>query len=304
MKQRMTTLPEATGALIRTSCAHVVRASHFPAFVLFMALGACAHAAPLPAKAIELNRDGAAALAAGDLEAAEARIALALEYNPRFTEAWVNLGTVEMSRGNFEAARRDFVKARDLNPDLPAPHHALGLLAERQESAAEAERFYRAALKVDPGFAPSRINLARGLFGRGALEEAREQFLRATQVAPDFSEGWAGLCETLLRLERVDDAKEVLAVARRRFGAIPSVELLEARLLLRKSAYSEAEERLWPLVRSPDRGKVSAALSWIAIARLGEGDVAGAVAAAGRAMSIDPQDAVARYALETARHAP
>src|ERR1700730_13816419 len=93
--------------------------------LLLPALVGCVHPAPLPAKAIELNRDGAAAMATGDLEKAEARIALALEYNPRFTEAWVNLGIVEMDRGNFARAHHDFIKARDLNPDLPAPHHAL-----------------------------------------------------------------------------------------------------------------------------------------------------------------------------------
>ena len=41
--------------------------------ILVPALVACVHPAPLPAKAIELNRDGAAAMAAGDLEKAEAR---------------------------------------------------------------------------------------------------------------------------------------------------------------------------------------------------------------------------------------
>src|SRR5579863_2988179 len=93
-----------------------------------LALSACTHAAPLPAKAMELNRDGAAAMATGDLEVAEARVALALEYNGRFTEAWVNLGLIEMMRGNFARAQHDLVKARDLNPDLPTPYHALGLL--------------------------------------------------------------------------------------------------------------------------------------------------------------------------------
>src|SRR5207248_11282033 len=82
----------------------------------------CASVPPLPPRAAELNRDGAAALAAGDLATAEARLAVALEYSPRFTEAWVNLGYVELRRGNLEKARKDFVKARELNPDLQAPH--------------------------------------------------------------------------------------------------------------------------------------------------------------------------------------
>ena len=51
------------------------------------------------------------------------------------------LGLVEQRRrGNFDTARRDFVKARDLNPDLPAPHHAPGILAAAEGHAAEAEK--------------------------------------------------------------------------------------------------------------------------------------------------------------------
>ncbi len=266
-------------------------------------LAGCASTAPLPPKAIELNRAGAAAMAAGDLETAEARIALALEYNPRFTEAWVNLGLIEEQRGNFERAHRDFVKARDLNPDLPAPHHALGLLAEREGEAVEAEKHYRAALKVDPGFAPARVNLGRMLFERGALEEAREHFLRLTQVAPEFPEGWTGLCETLLRLDREGDAGSVLAHAREAFGPVPAVVLLEARLLLRRGEFAQAEEQLEPLVHLADRQRASAALAWLAVAQLGQGNVEGAIRAAERATSLDPTDGVARYALRTAREA-
>lgn len=262
-----------------------------------LGLGACAHTAPLPPKAIALNRDGAAALAEGDLETAEARIALALEYNPRFTEAWVNLGLIELRRGNFERALADFVKARDLNPDLPAPHHALGLLAEARGETRQAETYYRAALHVDPGFAPARSNLGRLLFGRGELEEAREQFLRLTQVAPDAREAWTDLIESLLRLNRAEEAEQLLLRARARFGPTPPLELLAARVLLRQGAFADAGRRLEPLTRTGDDEQVAAALAWLAIARIGEGDGRGAAEAARRAASLDPNDGVARYAL-------
>ena len=260
----------------------------------------CVPGAPLPAKAIALNRDGAIALTQGDLSVAEARIALALEYSPRFTEAWVNLGLIELERANFERARRALVKARDLNPDLPAPHHALGLIAERQGRSGEAEGHYRAALKVDPGFAPARINLARSLFDRGALEDAREQFLRLTQVAPDLAEGWAGLCDSLLRLQRIDDADDVLGDAIARFGRTPRLAIMDARLLLQRNAFSDAEERLESLTDDPNRAQAAEAFAWLAIARLGEGDSVGAVAAARRALAIAPHLEVARFALRSA----
>jgi Tfp pilus assembly protein PilF len=264
-------------------------------------LAGCASAAPLPRKALELNQAGAIAFAHGDLELAYARIALALEYNPRFTEAWVNLGLVEEQRGHLDLAKRDYAKARDLNPDLPAPHQALGVLAEAAGHTEEAEKDYRVALKVDPGFAPARINLGRLLFARGDFEEAREHFLRLTQVASESLDGWTGLCETLLRLNRADDAEALLGRAREAFGSAPAIELLEARFLMRHGALSDAEARLETLSRTPDRRQSSAALAWLAVARLGRGNARGARDAAERAAALDPSDPVARYALANAR---
>jgi tetratricopeptide (TPR) repeat protein len=266
-------------------------------------LGGCGTNPPLPAKAIALNQAGAVALAEGNLEMAYARLALALEYNARFTEAWVNLGLVEEQRGNFDLARRDFLKARDINPDLPMPHHALGLLADAEGHTELAEKYYRAALKVDPGFGPARINLARRLFERGDFEEAREHFLRLTQVAPDFLDGWTGLVETLLKLNRRDDARAMLGHTREAFGSAPAVVLLEARFLLLEGHYADADALLEPLTGSTDRQQACAALAWLAIARLGQGDVPGGMQAAERATRINPRDGVALYALRSAEKA-
>src|SRR6476659_10145728 len=85
----------------------VPRSVVFAALLIAFGVG-CASVPPLPPRAIELNRHGAAALAAGDLSAAEARLSVAIEYSPRFTEAWVNLGDVELRRGNLQRARKHF----------------------------------------------------------------------------------------------------------------------------------------------------------------------------------------------------
>lgn len=265
-------------------------------------LGGCTTVPPLPPRAIELNRDGAAALAAGNLATAEARIGLALEYSPRFTEAWVNLGYVEMGRGNLELARKHFRKARDLNPDLPAPHHALGLLADERDSQIEAEAYYRSALKVDPAFTAARINLSRRLFQRGAYEDAREQFLRLTEIAPEDADGWAGLAECLVRLGRVEEADEVVSRGRARLGEPPQLMLLLARQLLRRNAFADAEAILVPITHHADRRRAAAAWAWLSLARLGEGQCTLASEAVHEAAAIDRNDPVilyARRALET-----
>jgi tetratricopeptide (TPR) repeat protein len=288
-------VPEITSGL---ACRRP-RASVFARIAGLVCLGsaACTSTAPLPALALALNAAGARAIADGQLSLAEARLSVALEYNPRFVEAWVNLGYVELGRGNFEQARRDFLRARDLNQDLAAPHHALGLLADEQGRGAEAEKFYRAALKVDPGFAPARANLARRLFARGQYEDAREQFERLIAVAPDAIEGWVGDAETLRQLGRPSQAEDVVARARERFGDAPALRLLRAREQVERGEWQEAEATLAPLVGSPDAARACAAWAWIAIARIGRRDIHGANEAARAALAIDRDDAVARYAL-------
>ncbi len=256
----------------------------------------CTNVPPLPPKALELNQSGAAALAAGDLTTAEARFSVAIEYSPHFTEAWVNLGLVELRRDHMQLARKHFVKARQLNPDLPAPHHALGLLADKRGFGKEAEGHYRQALKVDPGFVPARTNLARRLFERAAFEDARDQFLRLTQVEPDALGGYLGLAECLLRLEREQDADDVIGRARVRFGDVPEVVMLVARQLLHREAFAEAEAILAPLTTDDaDRARASAAWAWIGVARAARGDRSGARAAAHEALAMDATSPIAAH---------
>jgi tetratricopeptide (TPR) repeat protein len=267
------------------------------ALLLVLSCAGCAATAPLPRQAVALNAAGARAIAEGDLSAAEARLSVALEYSPRFVEAWVNLGYVELRRGNFEQARRDFLQARDCNQDIPAPQHALGVLADLAGRGDEAEGYYRAALKIDPGFAPARANLARRLYARGQYENAREQFERLVEVSPGEVEGWAGEIESLLQLGRVSQAEVQLARARERFDGAPALALIEARLLIGRGEWDEAEAQLAPLVGGADRPRAGAAWAWIAVARAGRGDVAGVSGAAAAALAIDRNDPVARFAL-------
>jgi tetratricopeptide (TPR) repeat protein len=256
----------------------------------------CASTAPLAPKAIALNDQGAKALQADDLEHAEAELGLALEYNPRFTEAWVNLGLVELRLGNYERAHHDFRKAIELNPDLPAPFHGRGLLEEKTGELEKAEKSYREALKVDPGFGPARVNLGRLLFARRDYDGAREQFLRLTEVAPDVVEGWSGLVEAMLRLHRDHEADQLLDKAREKLGERPALVLLVARRLLRQGDVSSAVAALDPITRDGNPKIQAAAFAWLAVARAAQGDIEASRSAAHKALEIDPRNDVALYA--------
>lgn len=267
-----------------------------------LSIQGCAGAAPLPAQALALNRAGAEALARGDLETADARLSLALEYSPRFVEALVNQGLVELQRGNFDRARELFTRARRLNADVAQPHHALGVLAERQARPDQASRHYYEALAVDPGFEPARANLARLLFDAGMLEEALVQFKRLVEVAPASPQAQAGLAETLLRLGRVAEAEAITQAASARHAGVPELEVLEARALLRRGEIAKAIELLLPLGYGRDDVAASA-LSWLATAELLRHQPRRAVGAARRALELDPDSPVATYAMARALEA-
>jgi len=267
------------------------------AFSAFFLAGCATLPAPLPPKAVQLNEDGAAALGAGDTEVAEARLALALEYNPRFTEAWVNLGLVELKKRSFDVAQKDFARAHELNPDLPAPLHAMGILEEVRGRTDVAARHYRDALAVDPGFGASRANLGRLLFAAGAIEAAREQFLRLAEVAPDHVEGPAGLVECYWKLGRDAEATEVLASALRVFGEVPALALLHARQVLREGQLDEAQAQLTTLTACEDGRFHAPAWAWLSVARMAAGDPAGAERAAKEALARNAAEPVASYVL-------
>jgi tetratricopeptide (TPR) repeat protein len=262
-------------------------------------LSACAGQAPLPPKALDLNRMGAESLAQGDLVTAEARFALALEYHPKFVDALVNMGLLEVQRGNFKQAHRYLEQARSLNRHLAQPHHGLGVLREREGAFSDAATHYRDALEVDPGFVPSRANLARLYFEANRLNEAREQFLRLLEVEPLQPQGYVGLAETLFRLERADEAAEVIKRGVEQLGLVPELRLEAARVALIGEQYDDARVLLTTLLEL--RGPLAkAAWAWLGLTNLLQGMNKDAIACAERALQLGRDDALATYVLAMA----
>lgn len=155
-----------------------------------LALWACLVAAgcggpgPLPPRARALNAEGAALLAEGTLDAAEARLRLALEHHAGFAEARANLGLVALARGELGAAARHLEDALDLAPDLAEAWNDLGIVRERRGDPRGAREAYRRALAIDPAFPAPRRNLVGLLVGRRAWREARAHILRLEALVP------------------------------------------------------------------------------------------------------------------------
>ncbi len=84
----------------------MVDSHRFGTFLIALAgLSGCGGGVLSP-EAVEHNGRGAELLAAGELDGAEARFHLAVEYHPRFPEPRANLGVVALERGSLARAER------------------------------------------------------------------------------------------------------------------------------------------------------------------------------------------------------
>jgi tetratricopeptide (TPR) repeat protein len=108
----------------------------------------------------------------------EAVIRHRLEKNPDDFEAHMNLGAIEMSRLNAQAAVTELRAAVRLNADRPEPHNMLGLALAATGRNAEAVEQYALALRIRPAYVSARYNLAIALAKAGRVDDAVDNLRR------------------------------------------------------------------------------------------------------------------------------
>jgi len=77
------------------------------------------------------------------LQQAEALLEKAVAIDPKFGEAYLQLGILHSGRGGFEQAIREYKKAIDVSPQLGEPHYRLGLAYRRMGEESKAEQEFR-----------------------------------------------------------------------------------------------------------------------------------------------------------------
>lgn len=74
---------------------------------------------------------------------------------------------------DFAAAKRDLVKALELNPNSPHAFNLVGVMLEMREEYEQAKRYYGQAIKLNKNFEPAQQNMRRifELFRFGSSKE-------------------------------------------------------------------------------------------------------------------------------------
>jgi tetratricopeptide (TPR) repeat protein len=104
----------------------------------------------------------------GDADRAMEWYRQALELNRNYAGAHLAIAGLYFERGAFSDAARHYLLATQIRPDHVAAINGLGAALTKMNRLVEAVALFEEALRIDPGFAPARENLAAV---RAAMEQ-------------------------------------------------------------------------------------------------------------------------------------
>jgi tetratricopeptide (TPR) repeat protein len=168
----------------------------------------------------------------GESLRAEGHLRRALEQNPRYAEAHLNLSILLSERGAYDEARLHLKSFNELtvqnngqppaaalddlvrrHVDLAARYRAYGMLEESEEQT-------RQALRLRPDYQDLRLQLAELLFERSHLQESAVLVDEILQQRPHYDA--AHLLRARIQKERGDllEARRTLSLVRRGAAAV------------------------------------------------------------------------------------
>ena len=123
------------------------------------------------------------------------------------------LGSKANTQLDIIKASRFFGRARDLNPQNPQTHLALGRLCFMTSQLKKSRQFFQKAIDLDPKSDEAYFQLGVIARREGDLPEARKMFLKALNFHPDNANVYNNLGVTLLELDDFEGAEKALEKA-------------------------------------------------------------------------------------------
>lgn len=135
----------------------------------------------------------------GDDAAALATLQRAVEADPRWAMARVELGRLQLKRGEGEVALQHLDVARTLASENPRAHYLYALAADENGRRNESRRALEVALALREGYADAQVRLAGVLAAEGEYAQAAKVLQPYVAAHPDANGARLQLADALER---------------------------------------------------------------------------------------------------------
>ncbi|MDR3300653.1 MAG: tetratricopeptide repeat protein [Candidatus Accumulibacter sp.] len=149
-------------------------------------------------------------------------------------------------KGDKALAERFFRRAIALRPGFAGAYNNLGLLLQGSGQWASAAACFASALASDPNLDAAHTNLGNARVHEGCMENAVDSFTRAIEINPDSADAWNNLGNACQHLHRLEESETAYRRALEIRPNYVECKLNLGLLLLSSGRFSEG----WPLYES------------------------------------------------------
>ena len=142
----------------------------------------------------------------GRFDKALANYRKALEINPRYVNALINVGNVLASRGQLEEALAQYQKVLAIAPGRVEVHNNIGLALSKGGRLDDALAHYQKVLEIRPDDALTHNNLGTALASLGRCDEAATHYRHAPASPANLVQARNNLGSVLSQQGRFDEA--------------------------------------------------------------------------------------------------
>lgn len=129
-----------------------------------------------------------------------------LRQDPRFRQARIAIGMLMFESGEFSEAEQMLIDAFMQSPADPQASFLLASTLLKQGKLEDTAHVLRASLSIQPDSVPNQVLLGQVLLQQKQPAQAKESFLTASRLAPEYANAWFGLAAACAQLEQHDQA--------------------------------------------------------------------------------------------------
>lgn len=151
------------------------------------------------------------ALSEGDFSKAAAHASKAMELRPKAIQPWILRAMIGLFSEDHEGAIAAATTAVEMKPNDMAAHSMLGTILAAAGRDAEAEIALQKSIEINPEAPRALIELAKLRDKQGQADSATELYRRAAKNSPLPDADLAQFGRLLRRLDRLQEAEEILS---------------------------------------------------------------------------------------------